>query len=289
MKNNIKRFILVILIFILIAGTTFFIFRKKIIARFTPQIEQFGDIHILVKNDTSFISSKLVIKNRSFLKITMDTIRYKVSLFDKQYIENQRFLGVVLPAYGSDSLDFSVKIPYMAILRKLKIERQKIDSASYTVNVDLQYATVFGKSKMPINKSAKIKIPQPPEIKIEELKWKKLHFKSVHADVKIKILNNTPVALSVKKMSYSMTIPKQGNLKGIYTEVINIKPKGITSITVPIDININNLGRTLFQVLLNKDIYNYSLTMNALVESTDPLKKSFSIDLTKTGKIELKK
>jgi LEA14-like dessication related protein len=289
MKTKIKRLGIFILVIVIITGGVIFIFRARIIAHFIPAVEQIGVIDIKVKNDTSYISSKLAVKNKSFLKIEIDTIKYKVSLFDKTYLQRQKLIGLVLPAYGIDTLDFSIKIPYITILKDLRVERKKGDSASYSINISLQYSTLFGKVEIPISKSAKLKIPQPPEINIVEIKYKKIRLKSILADATIKIINYSAITLSIKEMSYSMNILKQGNLRGNYRKPINIKPNGTTYINLPIEINLKNIGKTVFEIIINKDNYDYTLTLNAIMESSYPLKEIFHIDLNKNGKMELRK
>jgi LEA14-like dessication related protein len=289
MKSKITLIGIFILVLAIIASGVIFIYRAEITACYIPSVEQIGVIDIKVKSDTSYISSKLTVKNKTFLKIQIDTIKYKVSLFDKMYLQSQRYIGMALRGYGTDTLDFSLKIPYVTILKDLKAERKKGDSASYSINISLQYSTAFGKAEMPINKSAKIKIPQPPELEVVEIKYKKIRLKSILAEAKIKIINYSAVTLSVKEMRYSMNILKQGNLKGNYRGLFDIKPKGTTFINLPIEINPTNLGKTIFDIVINKDTYDYTLTLNAILESSDPLKESLHIDLTKNGKMELKK
>lgn len=289
MKNRIRNIILILFVILIIAGTVIFIFRKKIVAHFIPNVEQIGEIYIKVKNDTTYIRSKLAVKNKSFLKIEIDSIKYKVSLFEKEYLKNQKFIGLVLHKYGMDTIDFSLKIPYKTILKDLSVERKKGDSASYSINISLQYSTVFGKVEIPINKSAKIKIPQPPEISIVDIKYNKVRFKSILANAKIKVINFSDVTLSIKDISYTMSIIERGNLKGNLKNPINIKPNGSTFINLPIDISLKNIGKTVFDVIINKDKYNYTLTLNAILESSYPFKESFHIDLTKNGQMELKK
>ena len=125
MKNKIKRISIFILVLAIIASGVIFIFRAQIISHFMPTVEQIGDIHITIKNDTSYINSKLIVKNKSFLKIEIDTIKYKVSLFDKMYFQNQKFIGMVLRGYGNDTTNFSLKIPYTTILKDLSAQRKK--------------------------------------------------------------------------------------------------------------------------------------------------------------------
>ncbi len=266
-----------------------FIFRHQLIKHYAPAVKEIGDINIVVKNDTSYVSAKLVVQNNSFLKIKIDTIDYKISLFHKTYLQNKISLGIQLPGFGNDTIDFSLKIPFVAILKDLKIERKKGDSAGYSINVSLQYATILGKSSIPINKAAKLKIPQPPELKITNIKWKRLRLKSVQAVAKIKIINYSPVALIIKNMHYFMRILNQGNLKGNYYKSIIITPNGTSFIDLPLEINVNSIGKTLFQILINKDRYNYVLTLNAVMESTNPVKEIFHVNFTQKGKVELKK
>lgn len=289
MKNKIKRISLLILIVLILASGVLFFLRNKIIANYLPAVEQIGDIHIKIKNDTSYINTKLSVENESFLKIKIDTIKYKLSIFDKTYLQSEKFVGMILNSYGKDTVDFAVKLPYSTILKNLKAERKNGDSASYSINISIQYATTFGKAEIPINRSAKIKIPQPPELDVVEIKYKKIRRKTILADAKIKITNFNDITLSIKEMKYSMNILKQGNLKGSLKVPVDIIPNGTTFINIPLEINVNNIGKTVFQVLINKDSYDYTLTLNGILESTDPLNESFNIDITKMGKMELKK
>ncbi|MBI5539449.1 MAG: LEA type 2 family protein [Bacteroidia bacterium] len=289
MKNKIIITILIIIAFLLICGTVLFVFRKKIVEHFIPTVQQIGEIHVVVKNDTAYINSKLVVRNKSFYKIKIDSIKYKVSLFDKVYLNNQKYLGVALQAKGVDCINFSLKIPYKAILNDLSIERKKGDSVSYQINIFLQYSTVLGKVEIPIEKSALIKIPQPPEINIIEITYSKIGMKSILANAKVEIINYSNVNLSIKDISYTMSILKRGKLNGNLKQQVNIKPNRSTFINLPIEVNLKNIGKIFFEVIFNNDNYDYTLTLNAILESTYPIKQSFSLDIVKTGQMELKK
>lgn len=287
MKRKIKRVGIFILVLIVITSVIFFIFRTRIISHVVPAVEQIGIINIKVQNDTSYITSRLTVRNKSFLVIKIDTIKYKVSLLNKTYLQNQKFIGVQLQSHEIDTIDFSLKVPYVAIFKDLKVQKQKGDSTSFSINISLQYVTPFGKVEVPINKSAKFKIPQPPELKIVDIKYKKFRFKSILADVIIEIKNNSDVALSIKDINYLISIAKQGRLKGTHKETITIKPKGTTYINLPLEINLKNIGRTFFKTIFHKNNYDYTLTLDANLESINPVKKSFHVTITKNGKMKL--
>ena len=98
MKNKLKFFGVAILAIVVTVSIIAFVFRQKLVAPFIPIVEQFGEIHVKVKNDTSYVNTKLIVTNRSFLKIEIDTVNYKVSCFDKTYLQNKKFLGLILRA-----------------------------------------------------------------------------------------------------------------------------------------------------------------------------------------------
>lgn len=256
---------------------------------FVPVVEQLGDLNVIIENDTCYVSSKLTARNRSFLKLEIDSINYMVSFLNKTYLHNQQYVGMVLPSHASDTIDFSLKIPHKSIMKDLRSELKKNDSTSYGVYVSLLYSTFLGRSEMPISRSARLKIPQPPEIEIVKVNYKKVRMKYIQAEVIVKITNHNPIDLSVKEMSYAMDVDKQGSIKGAHSEPINIKPKATTLITLPIRITPKNMAKTLFQILFDKDEYEYTLRLKALLESTYPENRSITLNLTNKGKMELKK
>lgn len=277
------------LLLLIVFTICFFLYRERIISHYRPGIKQVGAIRIDIKNDTSYISSKLEIKNNVFFKIDIDTIKYKIDLFNKTYLQNTDPLGIQLPAYGKDTIDFQIKIPYLSLFRGIKAERKKADSAGYTVNISLQVSTPFWNGEIPFNKSAKLKIPTPPQLELMNIKYQKVRLRYIIAEAKIKITNNSNITLSVKNMIYKMKILSQGDVNGKHDKTIHLKPKGTTYINLPMEININHVGKMLWAVLNDRDNYDYSLSMNATIESTSPLKESFQIELIKSGKMELKK
>ncbi len=288
MKNKTKPIVLSILIATIIAVGITYIFKSKITSGFIPDIEQSGPIFIKIIKDTAYVKSKLLLKNNTLLNIKIDSVHYKISIYNKTHLQNEQFLGIDLPPHGEDSIDLSIKVPYLTILNDFKNERKKSDSLTYSINVFLKYSTVFGKKEKLVNKQIKIKIPHPPEFIVEDIKYKKVHLKNILAVARIKIINPNNIKLSIKEIHYSINILKQGNVKGSFDNRITIMPSGSTYIDLPFEININNFGRTLFEILINKDNYDYTLTLNAILK-TDKTKEFIHLDIMKTGKMELKK
>jgi LEA14-like dessication related protein len=289
MKKILKWVGISLLLLIVISGLLIYINRAKLVTRFIPAVEQVGDITIDIKNDTVYISSNLTAENKTFLKIEIDTIKYKISLFGKTYLQNSEFIGRTLHGYGKDTINFSLKIPYVTILKDLNAERKKGDSASYTIDISLHFSTFLGKSEFPVTKSAMLKIPQPPELEVMKIDYHKIRLNSITANAEIKITNYNEVGLTITELNYSMNILKQGKLKGSYIPPIEIKGNGVSFITIPITITPKNLGKTIFDIARNKDNYAYTLSLDGKLESSTTPKRNFQVSIVKSGRMELKK
>src|ERR1039458_2399935 len=96
MKNKIKLIGVFILVLIIIAVGVLFIYQAEITAHYIPDVKQIGGIDIKVKNDTSYFSSKLTVKNKTFLKIGIDTEQEKLNPLLEQLISLTRKLDEAL-------------------------------------------------------------------------------------------------------------------------------------------------------------------------------------------------
>lgn len=288
MRIKYKVLIAFILLFLAIAFAVYKN-KSKIIKRIVPTIEQLDNNEIIVMNDTAYVSTKLLAINHTFLHIKIDSIKYQVSLFGKVYLQEEYYLGINLRGNQQDTFGFSLKIPIAALVKDLKAQRKVTDSASYEINVVIHYSTFLGEFDFPLNKSSKIKIPQPPQLEVIKVVYDKIRFKYALATVKIKVTNFNDISLEIKSMNYNLQIKDHGDAKGVYTQSVSILPKSESYVDLPIRIEWENLGKTLRDIAKDEDTYDYLLFLNGIIASPDPEQKSISVKIIKTGRMELKK
>ena len=258
------------LVIILVAGICLFLFPNKVIPLFMPSIEQISDISADVKKDTAYVTTKLVAKNNTFLSIKMDTLKYKISFSNKIYFQNKQALGMMIKRYNKDTFEFSFKVPYTHILADMKHERERKDSTNFLTNLSLQYSTFFGKAELPIAESGMIKIPEPPQIEIQDVKFKKqLESKNILAEVRLKVVNNSVFSLKIKKVSYAIRIQKFASVKGSYTKELSFKGNTKTNFSLPVEIELKNHDQSLMSILRSNDTYHYVLVVDGIINSSN--------------------
>jgi len=284
-----KRYKVLIFIFlILLIGLAFlFRYRVAIVSQIVPIIKN-DTIHIAINNDTAFVHTTLYAQNKTFIPTKIDSLKYRIALFNKVYIHQETYLGIALEGHGKDTFDISMKIPITEVLEDLDEVRKKTENANYSIDIAIQYSTIFGRVDLPVNKTAKFKIPTPPEIKIEKVNYNKIRLKYALAEVKVKVINFNPISLTINSLDYKLTIPNHGYAVGKYSEPILIKPRSEIYIYLPVEILWTHLGKALNDILSDDDIYNYELNCLAVVSMSSE-EKPILIEVTRPGKMELRR
>ena len=288
MKTKLKRATLIVLLVFILATTAIFIFRKQIIEHFIPNVQQVGNIRIDVKNDTCYICPTLELSNETFLGLEIDTVRYDLSVFSNNYWNSSRSLNIELPPYGKDTLSFCIKIPYEDVLSDVEKERERGDSTWLSFCISIQLKTFFVEREIKIRRTRKIKIPRLPEIEVIGITYKEVHLKHMLAEAQVRIINHGSLTLQIKELKYVMTIFKHAALYGSVNRAINVPPFETTYVNIPIEINIDNLGKTVFAIIVNKGRYDYELRLQGVFESKEPINTTFVLEVIADGEMELR-
>jgi LEA14-like dessication related protein len=86
-----------------------------------------------------------------------------------------------------------------------------------------------------------------------------------------------------------MNVIKEGTVKGLYPKEINVLPKSELYVTIPVEVNIDHIGKTVIEIITNKDTFKYGLAIDGTIELTNSKKGPSHIHLTKEGTLELVK
>src|SRR5580704_13638982 len=103
MKKFFKFILIIFLSLLILFFIIIFTFPEKAVTYFVPDITQVNNIEADIKKDTAYITTKLVAKNYSFFSINMDSLKYRVSFFNKTYFKDKQSLGMMLKRFGKDT------------------------------------------------------------------------------------------------------------------------------------------------------------------------------------------
>jgi len=286
MKRRYKILISILLI-LAIGFILIFTYRVEIGSQFVPEIEN-DTLHISIKKDTADISIKLFAENKIFVPYRIDSVNYKIRLFDKIYDHGVQHVNIDLGRYGRDTFSLNFRIPLTELLADLKEARKRIPNGDCMFFLEIHFKHVIGSLRIPIKISAKLRIPPPPQIDVIGVDFGEINLKNVRAKLEIKLTNFLTTRIKIQSLHYTISIPEHGSAIGQYVDLITVKPQSDLIIHLPLIIKWEHLEKTLADVISDNDTYNFQIYVLTVIAPENSESKPLIIKYTETKRFELK-
>ncbi len=124
-------------------------------------------------------------------------------------------------------------------------------------------------------------LKDPPKVKLKNVRLKDTDFKTAILDVILEVDNKNPVAATVKKLTYSLSVNEKELAAGIFDQVVELPANKVTQVAIPISVKLEDIVSSAFALLQNKGAP-YRAKGSVAVGI-------FEIPFDETGKIELDK
>jgi len=293
-KNRVLRWLLVlVLLTICITCIVLYLNPKKALKFVFPDLEQISLVKAKIKNDTAYLKVNAILQNKSFYTLNIDTLFYQVKLADTMIFTQTTALKLRQEKYQTDNVELPLKLPIKTIMRTIR-SLQKQDSTEIESKVYVVYNTIVGRTRIPFTKVAKIRVPIPPQIKLEKMETKNFNLKkeTIEATAHIKIINRGKlIDLDVHEIHYWLVLGN--NLihsQGVFQSPVVIRPQSTTDLTVPLLVHINKPFKVAWKVAVNKDRLPYKLKLLAKLDENNLYNKDdVPIELEAEGTMELVK
>ncbi len=293
-KKRSKRWIIFTALFLIIgAGIVFIFFNpKKGLKLVLPDLDDISLVKTTIKNDTAYIGIDMVLENKSIFKLDIDTLSYKITLADSLLFNETKAMNIKQKPGETSKIEMPLRIPITKTMGTIK-SLQKQDSTYVQIESYIVYNTILGNTKIPVSKRIKIKVPVPPQLKVEgvDINDIKLFDKTVNITAKIKIINKgNMIDLNIHNIHYKLALGD--NLvtsTGSYNKPVMIKPSGETTVEIPITVEVNKIFKTAWKYATNEKL-SYNVKVTAELDENNFYKKSnIPLEITATGKAKLRK
>jgi LEA14-like dessication related protein len=265
----------------LIAGAAALIFFKT-----TPKEEIIAKGKNLVMPDlksTKFVVSEITedsikgkmtirINNTLPMAIDIDSLQYKITLDGDTVTKGYNNEGIRINANANDEITMPVRTNIK--LFKKKVQALERDSAEVGIHAVLFNSfPIVGKKEIPVNFNRTVYIPKLPKVEVEGVDISKLNFKGGKLMVKLKITNYSAIPYSVEGFSYRFKMSDNIDMKGKSAENFTFNKKGTENITIPVDLDLNQVGEAAWEILFKSDETPYHMTGNMHIKTESALGK----------------
>ena len=292
--KKVKRWLIPIILLLIIGTAVVVIFfnPKKGLKLVLPDINDITLATASIKNDTAYVGVNMILENKSIFKLDIDTLFYKITLADSFLFAETKALNIKQKQGEKKQIELPLRIPIHKTMSTIK-SLQHQDSSYISIAAYVVYNTIFGSKKIQVSKRVKIKVPVPPQIKVEHIERDRLSLirKAIDITATVKIINKGELLdLTIHKIHYILSLGnKLVTSDGTFDKPIAIRPSSESVVEIPITIEVNKILKTAWKFVTNEKL-KYTIKVTAELDENSFYKKSgIPLEITATGNVKLRK
>jgi len=230
----------------------------------------------------------LAVENKSQVSIKLAGLDYDFKIDKQSLISGVTAQAIKVAARSTSTIQLPVTLKF-ADLKKLQGEIWKQDNFNYQLdtvfNVDLP---LIGKYPVPVSKKGTLPVPKIPKLKIKNVKIKKFNLTSAELVTQVEVNNPNNFDLGMSKFNYQLDINQKKWGQGNISQKSTIAKKGTGTINIPVKLDLMSIGKSTYNLLLNKSDLSYKLSGDVTLDTGIELLRDFKIPLDVKGKTSLK-
>lgn len=229
----------------------------------------------------------LAVQNQNPFAIALAGLEYDLKIENRSLISGVTAQGLKIRPAATSNVQLPVTLKF-ADLKKLPGELWQQDKFSYQLEsrfiVDLP---VIGNYAIPVAKQGELPVPRLPRISLKDVKVRNLNLSSAELVARVEIENPNAFDLVFTDFDYRLQINRQDWGQGSIKDSITVPEKGRSTIDIPVKLDMLSMGRTVYQVLADRQALEYQLSGEATLDTGLELLRNFRMPLDVEGKASL--
>ncbi|MES2730165.1 MAG: LEA type 2 family protein [Bacteroidota bacterium] len=293
MVSRARSLALIICLFLIIlgfAGWWFFLKKKP-----DGQSEAQQWIKPVVKNlnltikeitqDSLKSTMTFLLHNPMPVTLPLDSLSYRMKVNGKPLAQGsqQKPMSVKAHADGALQVPFNTNIGNLAEIIRIKQQ----DSTDVGIKM-IAYAhlPVIGQKEIPIDLEKKVYIPKLPHFEVEKIHISDMSLKGGKLLVDMKATNYTAIPFTIKRMNYHFKMSDNVDVKGQEDQDVVFKQLGSQTITIPINLKLDQMGEAAFKMLFKSKDTPYTLNSQLFIISDMPFMRKINMNIKSKGNLK---
>lgn len=239
--------------------------------------------------DAINLAFDIKIQNPNPLSASLAGFDYDFQINDASFLKGQQNQQITVQAGGESMVEIPLTLNFKELYNTFQALKNQ-DSSAYKLMGGLSFnLPVLGATRIPISKSGKVPNLKLPDVKIGSLKLNKITFSGADLDLKLNINNPNSFNFLMNKLNYDFAINGKTWVKGLTQNIMQVKEKGESTISIPISLNFLEMGTAIYQMITGNQKLNYNLKGNVDLNSSLPLLGQVSLPIDRAGEINILK
>ncbi|NGP76042.1 LEA type 2 family protein [Balneolaceae bacterium YR4-1] len=229
----------------------------------------------------------ITIENPNALSLQLDSYNYDFKLNDRTFIQGQQQENSTIEASGKSTLKVPVTLNFQELYQGIQT-LAGADQADYEFLSDLTFdLPVLGLTKIPVSRKGSIPMLNSPSISVNSLKVQNLSLSRADLLLNMEFNNPNAFGIVINGFDYGLDINGDRWAEGESLANTSIGSKESRQLSIPISLNITEIGISAYRLLTGTGELNYSLDGNFNLGTTHPLLDQTNLKVDRSGSLPL--
>ena len=177
---------------------------------------------------------------------------YDFRIQDKSLLSGDQPDEVRIQKKAKSTVTVPVTIRFMDVVDLVR-ESQGKQKVDFTFAAGLKIKTPIGSLRIPVQKSGKLPVLQPPHIAVRSVTLDDLSWNGAKIVVKMDVKNKAPIKLGVDRVEWGLSLAGSEFLQSGLDAGGSLDPEEKRTMKLPLRIDFLDAGRSLYNVLIRRE------------------------------------
>lgn len=229
----------------------------------------------------------ITVDNPNALSLQLDSYNYDFKLNGQTFIQGQQQENSTIEASGQSILEVPVTLNFKEVYEGIQT-LAGADRADYEFLSDVTFdLPVLGLTKVPVSRSGSIPMLNPPGIRVNSLDVQNISFTQADLVLNMEFDNPNAFGIEINGFDYGLNINGDRWAEGQSLANTAIGSKETRQLSIPISLNISEIGLSAYRLLTGSGDLNYTLEGNFDLGTTHPLLDQTMLQIDRSGSLPL--
>lgn len=229
----------------------------------------------------------ITIENPNALSLQMDSYNYDFKLNGQTFIQGQQQENSTIEASGKSTLEVPVTLNFKEVYEGIQTLAGE-DQADYEFLSDVTFdLPVLGLTKIPVSRKGSIPMLNSPNIRVNSLDVQNISFTKADLLLNMEFDNPNAFGIAINGFDYGLNINGDRWAEGQSLANTTIGSKESRQLSIPISLNISEIGLSAYRLLTGSGDLNYNLEGNFDLGTTHPLLDQTVLQIDRSGNLPL--
>jgi LEA14-like dessication related protein len=235
------------------------------------------------------LSYSVKVNNPNPVALHMLSYDYNFKINGNSFVRGNHKKRLEIASSGSSTFQIPMAINFQDLYNLFNSLSSK-GQAGYQLLADLHFnLPVLGDVKIPLKKSGMLPMIKLPKVQLSNIKLTNINLSKANLVLNLKVRNPNAFGLLMNALSYGLDVNGKSLVNGSQEKQLTINKNANQIISVPVSLNILNIGSSIAKLLSNSGKLNYHLKGHFNFGAEQPLLKNLltNFHFDQSGKVPI--